>query len=582
MYLCNTTIERLNYRNIMYTESIFNYKRRLTNNVSVGALHIGSSYPISLQSMCNTSTNDVKDSVAQTLRIAEAGGDIVRLTTQGTKEAENLGRIRAALRQQNANIPLVADVHFNAAVANVAAANCEKVRINPGNYVKGKNTEYSAKDWEDELNLIGQKLHTFIDICKEHHTAVRIGVNHGSLSPRILQKYGDTPEGLVVSVMEFLEFFEIDNFHDIVISVKSSNTRVMVYAVRLLVDRMNASNMHYPLHLGVTEAGDGEQARIKSAIGISSLLADGLGDTIRVSLSEDPEKEIPVALKIRDLIIGRQDHPHIEGEVAPNFNPYDYSRYTTQEVDGIGGKRPPVVIAKSTGHYNPQPDFINKVNLPDMHLVTYADLTDQLLIDLQQNSAQILLLESHHQNPVGEMRAFFHKLMANNVKCPVVIKRNYNETDLEMLQVKAASDLGPLFLDGFGDGIAISNTALYEHQQEEINSIAFGILQAARVRMTQTEYIACPSCGRTLYNIQDALAKVKAATSKFTNLKIGIMGCIVNGLGEMADADYGYIGAGPGRISIYRGHECIEKNIPEEKGVERLLALIESDQNNVS
>lgn len=562
----------------MYIQSFFNYKRRYTNPVKVGSTTIGGDNPIRVQSMGNTNTNHIEESAQQAIRITQAGGELVRFTTQGIKEADNLGNIRESLIQKGFNIPLVADVHFNANVANIAAANCEKVRINPGNYVRGKQGDYTPKEWEEELKQIHNKLHTLIEICNTHKTAIRIGVNHGSLSPRILNRYGDTPEGLVTSCMEFLEFFKAENFHNIVLSVKSSNTRVMVQAVRLLVKRMTKANMHFPLHLGVTEAGNGEDGRIKSSVGIATLLSDGLGDTIRVSLSEDPECEIPVAIALRDYIQKRTNHPEIVAETADGFSPYHYTRYTSLAVNKIGGNNLPVVCSEKEGNFDIHPDHIKGINLPDFKLMTYEQLTSEAIIDLLQNSAQIIGLYSHHQNPVGEMRAFFHKLMIHNVKTPVIILRHFNETNIESLQIKASADLGPLFLDGFGDGIYLSNDICESISIEQVNSIAFGILQAARVRTSRTEYIACPSCGRTMFDLQTTFEKIKKATAHLTNLKIGIMGCIVNGPGEMADADYGYVGAGKGKISLYHKTECIEKNIPENEAIEHLMALIEKDQ----
>lgn len=556
--------------------SPFNYNRRITSEVTVGNITIGGTAPIRVQSMANTDTNNVEASVAQAIRIKEAGGELVRFTTQGIREAQSMKLIHEQLRARGVNVPLVADIHFNPKVAEEAAQYIEKVRINPGNFVAGKTTDYTDEEFEAERNKIHEKLRTLISICKQHHTAIRIGVNHGSLSPRIMNRYGDTPEGLAASCMEFLELCQLENFHQIVISVKASNTLVMVQAVRLLVQKMDAAGFHYPLHLGVTEAGEGEDGRIKSAVGIGALLADGIGDTIRVSLSEDPECEIPVAKLLVDYIGTREQHQPIIGVVAPAFNAYVYTRRLTKAIGIVGGNYHPVVVASKKGNYEPMPDYIlEETNLP-MRSLSYPELNEQVLNELKA-TPQIVLLHSNHKNPVGEMRAFFHRLLVENITVPVIMARHYNETNVESLQIKVGADLGGLLLDGFGDGIMLTNEQ-NDITNEAINSIAFGVLQAARRRVSRTEYISCPSCGRTLFDLQTTVAKVKAATSHLKNLKIAIMGCIVNGPGEMADADYGYVGAGKGRVSLYRKNECIEKNIAEEEAVEKLLALIEHDK----
>lgn len=556
--------------------SPFNYNRRITSEVTIGNITIGGTAPIRVQSMANTDTNHVEASVAQATRIKEAGGELVRFTTQGIREAQSMKLIHEQLRARGVNVPLVADIHFNPKVAEEAAQYIEKVRINPGNFVAGKTTDYTDEEFAAERNKIHEKLRTLISICKQHHTAIRIGVNHGSLSPRIMNRYGDTPEGLAASCMEFLELCQLENFHQIVISVKASNTLVMVQAVRLLVQKMDAAGFHYPLHLGVTEAGEGEDGRIKSAVGIGALLADGIGDTIRVSLSEDPECEIPVAKLLVDYIGTREQHQPIIGVVAPIFNPYVYTRRLTKAIGIVGGNYHPVVVASKKGNYEPLPDYIlEETNLP-MRSLSYPELNEQVLNELKA-TPQIVLLHSSHKNPVGEMRAFFHRLLVENITVPVIIARHYNETNVESLQIKVGADLGGLLLDGFGDGIMLTNEQ-NNITNEAINSIAFGVLQAARRRVSRTEYISCPSCGRTLFDLQTTVAKVKAATNHLKNLKIAIMGCIVNGPGEMADADYGYVGAGKGRVSLYRKNECIEKNIAEEEAVEKLLALIEHDK----
>ncbi len=553
---------------------MINYKRRKTTAVKVGNITIGGDAPIRIQSMANTDTNDIAASVAQTERIVAAGGELVRFTTQGVREAQNLGRIHAELRRKNCQVPLVADIHFNANVANEAAQLVEKVRINPGNFVAGKHGDYTDEEFAAEIDKIREKLHTLIELCKAHGTALRIGVNHGSLSPRIMSRYGDTPEGLAASCMEFLRLCEAEQFHQIVLSVKASNVRVMVQSVRLLVAEMDKANMHYPLHLGVTEAGEGEDGRVKSAVGIGTLLADGLGDTVRVSLSEPPECEIPVAQKLVNYIAARAGHAPID-ETGGDFGRLQFAKRHTIAIDGIGGNRVPVVIAAKRGNYTPQPDFILGENAPQMRSLTLDELTPETVEQLRQNP-QIILLRSYHQNPVGEMRAFFCRLAAAHIDAPVVLARDYAESDLESLQLKAAADLGPLFIDGFGDGVLITNSD-EKIAVEDINSLAFSILQAARVRTSRTEYISCPSCGRTMFDLQTTVAEIKAATAHLRNLKIAVMGCIVNGPGEMADADYGYVGAGKDRISLYRRNECVARNIPASQAVERLLQLIQDD-----
>ena len=455
----------------------------------VGHTAIGGDNPIRIQSMNTTDTNDTEASVAQAKRIIDAGGELVRLTTQGTREAENMRNISARLKQDGYTQPLVADVHFNAHVADVAAQYCEKVRINPGNYVDPARTfkklEYTDEEYQAELKRIEERLLPFLQICREHKTAVRIGVNHGSLSDRIMSRYGDTPAGIVESCMEFLRIFKREQFNDVVISIKASNTVVMVQSVRLLVQAMDREDMHYPLHLGVTEAGEGEDGRIKSAVGIGALLTEGIGDTIRVSLSEDPEFEIPVARKIVDSI---EECAHLRAEAEASIK----------------------------------------------------DDTITLTLD---------------------------------------------EPDWETFQLKAAMAVGGLLIDRKATKLVIKESSELSENSEnselsqKLSALSDSILQAARIKFTKTEYISCPGCGRTLYNLQDTIRRIKAATSHLVGLKIGIMGCIVNGPGEMADADYGYVGAGRGKISLYRQKECIEKNIPEEEAVERLLAFIEEDLN---
>lgn len=456
--------------------------RRISTVAHVGNIAIGGNNPIRIQSMATTDTNDTEGCVAQAKRIIDAGGELVRFTTQGTREAENMKNISARLKADGYFQPIVADVHFTAHVADIAAQYCEKVRINPGNYVDPgrtfKHLEYTDEEYAAELQKIENKLIPFINICKEHHTAVRIGVNHGSLSDRIMSRYGDTPEGIVESCMEFLRIFKCEAFNDVVISIKASNTVVMVQSVRLLVKAMDAEDMHYPLHLGVTEAGEGEDGRIKSAVGIGALLTEGIGDTIRVSLSEEPECEIPVASKLVELI-PECTRLRLEAEAS-----------------------------------------------------------------IQDNTITLTL----------------------------------NAPDWETLQLKAAMAVGALLIDRKATKLIIKTSATNMASDTRLTDLSDAILQAARIKFTKTEYISCPGCGRTLYNLQDTIARIKSATQHLVGLKIGIMGCIVNGPGEMADADYGYVGAGRGKISLYKQKVCVEKNIPEAEAVDKLLKLIEEDK----
>ena len=505
---------------------MINYKRRVSSAVQVGQVGIGGENPIRVQSMLNTFTTDTEACVAQSERLIEVGCEIIRLTTQGVKEAANTAEVKKVLREKGYNTPLVADVHFNPAAAEEAALHIEKVRINPGNFA---NT----------LEAIQDKFTKFLALCKEHGTAIRIGVNHGSLNPRMMQKYGDTPEGMTESCMEFLRICKAENFTDVVISVKASNTRIMVQTVRQIVRRMEEEGMNFPLHLGVTEAGDGEDGRIKSAVGIGTLLQEGIGDTIRVSLSEDPEKEIPVAKAIVDFINKKAQAPELEECEDALFNGESYSRRITEAVCEIGGGKAPVVVLAG----DVLPEEINVITLD-------------------------------HANAMGQGRLEIMRLNKAGNRMPVVLKRQYETTDWDELCLQSAMELGCFFIDGLADGICIEAPAF---SAEQIEKLSYNILQAARARQTKTEYISCPSCGRTLFDLQETIAKIKEKTSSQTHLKIGIMGCIVNGPGEMADADYGYVGAARGKISLYKGKECIEKNIPQEEAVEKLVELIKAN-----
>lgn len=621
---------------------LFNYKRRAATVAHVGRLNIGGDNPVRVQSMTTTSTLDTEGSVAQCKRIIDAGGELVRLTTQGRREAENLANISRQLRAEGYTQPLCADIHFNANVADVAACHTEKVRINPGNYVDPartfKHLEYTDEQYAQELEKIEERLTTFIDLCKEHHTAVRIGVNHGSLSDRIMSRYGDTPEGIVESCMEFLRIFRKHNFDDVVISIKASNTVVMVRSVRLLVAEMDREDMHYPLHLGVTEAGEGEDGRIKSAVGIGALLADGIGDTIRVSLSEEPEAEIPVAKHLVRYIRRKQGHLLVPGVQAKNFDYLRPERRKTQAVGPIGGTQPPVVIVSEVqgakegvtlGQEALRPDYIYVgQQMPDQpvegqryivdfnafgrelqkHMdvadymfpifpynampyisavpdtapiflvLPYGSCAEEYKACLKANPNVVVVVPSQHQNRLGEQRALVHELMAEGIENPVVFAQAYKHSQQEKadLQLEAAADMGALMMDGLTDGLWLMNDG--DIAMQDLTDTAYGILQAGRLRMVKTEYISCPGCGRTLYDLRTTIARVKEATKSMKGLKIGIMGCIVNGPGEMADADYGYVGAGVGRIALYRGKVCVERGIPEAEAVEHLLQLIKEDQ----
>ena len=568
---------------------LFNYNRRATVEVAVGNVVIGGSQPLRVQSMTNTSTMDTEGSVEQTLRIVERGGELVRLTTQGNREAVNLGDIKARLIARGCSVPLVADVHFNASVADTAARYADKVRVNPGNYVDTartfKHIDYTDAEYAEELKRLRERFVAFLDICKAEGKAVRVGVNHGSLSDRIMSRYGDTPSGVVESCMEFLRICRDENFNNVVVSIKTSNTSMMVTTVRRLVRVMAEEGISFPLHLGVTEAGDAEDGRIKSAVGIGALLADGLGDTLRVSLAEAPENEIPVAKELAGYVACRAGHAPIGAVVAPSFNYEEPVRRKTREFGLIGGNNVPVVIGGEVEEKDIVPDFIadnvtvcSPCDAVDGSFVAveYKDLTPENIATLKSLKDIAIVASTIHANPVGELRALVHRLTVEGVDAPVIIRRAYNEASVETLRIKAAADLGVLLIDGLVDGLWLENPS---STAEELNAIMFGILQATRARMSKTEYIACPGCGRTMYDLQGTLARIKAATAHLKGLKIGVMGCIVNGPGEMADADYGYVGAARGKVSLYRRKECVEKNIPEEEAIERLLQLIESDKS---
>ena len=598
-----------------------NYKRRKTITVRVGGTPLGSDFPIRVQSMTNTSTMDTEGSVAQCRRIAGAGADYVRLTAQGVREAGNIGEIRSILRAGGCYVPLVADIHFNPKAAFAAAEVTDKVRINPGNFVDAARTfkklTYTDEEYAHEIERIREALVPFIAVCREHNTAVRLGVNHGSLSDRIMSRYGDTPAGMVESVMEFLRVFVAEKFTDVVISIKASNTVVMVETVRRLVVAMDAEDMHFPLHLGVTEAGDGEDGRIKSAVGIGTLLAEGLGDTIRVSLSEEPEAEIPVARKLVEYVASREGHAPIAGGESRGYDHLSPQRRLTDAVAGvIGGNSLPVVVASckpseiggslcpdfyfaadgevENGTHRfivPQKHYSGEKNVSPLFTVAEIDamrssqapmrwleVADDTHVDtlraLKGLEGVVLVVTASNANVTGGEQAFLHALADAGINFPAVVRNTYPDTDDEWLQVKAGADFGTLLLNGFRDGIWLDAPAYAD--KERLVRYEFGILQASRLRMSKTEYISCPGCGRTLYDLQTTVRRVKEATSHLSHLKIGIMGCIVNGPGEMADADYGYVGAAAGKVSLYKNKECVEKNIPENEAIPHLIALIKA------
>lgn len=553
----------------------FGYKRRTTSTALVGNVAIGSDYPIRLQSMTSTSTMDTAGSVAQAKRIIDAGGEIVRLTAQGVREANNLANIHAALRADGYEAPLVADIHFNPAAADAAAAIVEKVRINPGNFVDPARTfrhlEYTDEEYADEIKRIEKRLIPLVDICREHSTALRIGVNHGSLSDRIMSRYGDTPAGVVESAMEFLRILRRLDFNDVVISIKASNTVVMVNTVRLLVKAMDDEDMHYPLHLGVTEAGNGEDGRIRSAVGIGALLAEGIGDTIRVSLSEAPECEIPVAAMLTKRLDLWAQAPDIDGSEYPGYNKVEPQRRRSATVENsCGGSVATVVGGGNTAVALGVDDIDN-----DLIVRLSADISkDALIAEAKKADGKAIVLTTTHINPAAAIKAAMHLLTAAGISNPLIAEIDYGTTPADETMIYAAADMGAILLSGFTDGISLRSATMSD---EAIRGLSLGILQAARLRFSRTEFISCPGCGRTMFDLQSTVNTIKKELSHLRHLKIGVMGCIVNGPGEMADADYGYVGAGVGRISLYRQKECIERNIPQEDALPHLIALIKAD-----
>ncbi|WP_234733971.1 (E)-4-hydroxy-3-methylbut-2-enyl-diphosphate synthase [Tellurirhabdus bombi] len=650
-------------KQLLYCNSLTEYSRRKTITVQVGDVPLGSDYPIRVQSMTTVDTMDTLGSVEQCIRMIETGCEYVRITAPSVKEAQNLDNIRKELRLRGYTTPLVADIHFTPNAAELAARIVEKVRINPGNYADRKRFEhidYTDASYAAELERIRDKFLPLIRICKEYGTAMRIGTNHGSLSDRILSRYGDTPAGMVESALEFLRICEDENYYNIVLSMKSSNTQVMVEAYRLLAQRLNEEGLKpYPLHLGVTEAGEAEDGRIKSAVGIGTLLEDGLGDTVRVSLTEDPEFEAPVA----SALIQRYTHRAEKSQPIPSvetypIDPFQYTRRKTHEVANFGGLNVPRVIAdysqiavadheqlRPIGHfYLPVPDKwrmndlgadyvytgsrpvpfmlpnglkeiqdyalwqsaadqVHKFPLwtpasflaahqqtaalhPTLNFVklTLSDWTPELATVLKQTQQVVLIAATDNEHALADMRRLYVELINQQITCPVVSLRSFPHTQGDSLQLYAATDLGGLLIDGLGDGVWLSTDQLPELAHDEqlatagrYNSLAFGILQAARTRMSKTEYISCPSCGRTLFDLQETTATIRKRTDHLKGVKIGIMGCIVNGPGEMADADYGYVGIGKDKIALYRGQQVIKKSVPAGRAVDELIELIRED-----
>ncbi len=532
---------------MMKSKSPFDYQRCKAHDVRIGKVTIGSGHRIALQSMTNTPTLDTDASARQIARIADAGADIVRLTAQSVNHARNLGAIEQEIHAMGYDIPLVADIHFTPDAAFEAAKHVEKVRVNPGNFVDPartfKHIEYSDQEYLDEIKKIEAKLVPLIDICKERGVALRIGVNHGSLSDRIMSRYGNTAAGMTESAMEFLRICLAHGFDQAVVSIKASSVCVMVETVRTLVKAMAAEGMDFPLHLGVTEAGDGEDGRVKSAVGIGTLLSEGLGDTIRVSLSEAPEAEIPVAAQLVRHVEAMATAPSIGGEIAPGYNTVSPQRRISAPLGKLGGGQPPLVVG-----YDLSPE-----ELP----------------------AEALVLAPSTSNAPGEVKAILHQMMRADDDRPVVIHMSYDkDKTIEDITVEASADLGAMLMAGFGDAIWIDAPHI---EANKLNSLALTILQACRLRISKTEYIACPSCGRTLFDLPDALHKVREATKHLAGLKIAVMGCIVNGPGEMADADYGYVGAAAGNVSLYKGKQCLVKNIPTEQALEQLIQIIKDN-----
>ena len=601
-----------------YIKDLTRYERQKTWEVNIGGVPVGGDNPIRIQTMTDTDSADTEATVDQLVKVIKAGAHYVRVTAKSTADAENLKNIKTELVARGFETPLIADIHFNPKLAEIAAKSISKVRINPGNFydkrAQFKSKVYSDEDYKQELIKIEEQFIPFLELLKKNKTALRIGANHGSLSDRVMSRYGDTPSGIAESVMEFLRVCKKVGFNNVVVSIKSSNTRVMVYAVRLLNFKMRLEEMKYPIHLGVTEAGEGEDGRIKSAVGIGALLSDGIGDTIRVSLTENPVKEIPVAKKLVSHFQSYENHQPITAPMIAQANPFEYERRSTRPVLNMGDKQLPVVVAdlgeRSLSEMIPIrgkliPDYFlsgNKImdikgeSFPVISLEEYLfestrwgrmkfirtdkmefdrfmDMHPEIITKLKQTRKTVLILESFNRNPMAELRAFFMALETHIWKVPVILYRKYNESEPEDLQIKASSDLGGLLIDGYGDGICLSN----ENENitfTELKDLSFGILQASRMRMSKTDFVSCPGCGRTLFNLQETTLKVKAHFKHLDHLKIGVMGCVVNGPGEMGDVDYGFVGTSINKVNLYKGLQPVKRNIPYENAVEELEQLI--------
>ena len=573
-----------------YCPSLFRYERQLTSQIEIGGMAMGGDAPIRIQSMTTTDTNDVAGSAEQSVRIIDAGGEIVRLTTQGEREAKSIGEISKELKKRGFRTPLVADVHFNPKAAETAAALVEAVRINPGNYTgEAKRFNKDADKLTDQEwhELIVEKLRPLVGICKTNKTAIRIGVNHGSLSDRVMAKYGDTPEGMVASCTEYLDAFEELGFRDLAISIKSSNTRVMVETVRLLSATLRRRGNVYPLHLGVTEAGSDAEGRIKSAAGIGALLNDGLGDTIRVSLTEAPEAEIPVARQLVDYCQRLRTALAVPTVDMSRYSPYTYQRRETDEnAEGIGGAKAPVIFVVTHSEVAKSADFIiNELPKPlsgtreaaagGKYVVTLGDIVSgKVMAQLEKAKGATLFGKTESGNPMAELRAMSMALSAAGCKLPLVGVYESRAESVRELQLEMSADMGGLFIDGLLDGMCISAPGVDADDAAESGQM---LLQACRARFDRTEFISCPGCGRTLYDIQETVAEIKKELGGLAGLKIGVMGCIVNGIGEMADADYGYVGAGRGKISLYRGKEVVKRSIDQSEALATLKQIIKDD-----
>lgn len=628
--------------NLKYCNSLTMYSRLKTREVKVGNVGIGGNNPIRVQSMTITNTMDTEATIAEAMRMVDAGCELVRITAPSIKEAENLQKIKEGLRKRGYTAPLIADIHFTPNAAEVAARIVEKVRINPGNYTDRKQfkiAEYTETAYQEEIDKIHDRITPLIKICKKNNTAMRIGVNHGSLSDRIMTRYGDTPLGMVESGMEFVRICEQEKFYNIILSMKSSNPVVMVQANRLLAANMVERGNVYPIHLGVTEAGEGEDGRIKSAIGIGTLLEDGIGDTIRVSLTENPENEIPVAQTITRRYSNRENHKTIVDLDAPVVNPYQYQKRDTDQIEKCGGKNPPRIIidfsrlgeitekdfseigytlindkwnlsdqaadfiytgkseikfelprglsvVQDINKWKEQNDHyplltkneyldetINRSKVLNFVLVNSGISDEKFYSKISNDSNTVIILETENEHGMAEQRRFIFELFKRNITNPVIIKRNYTRQDSKQFLIDSSIDCGTLLIDGLIDGIWLEAN----QSPKLINQLSFGILQATRARITKTEYISCPSCGRTQFDLQEVTAMIRKETEHLKGVKIGIMGCIVNGPGEMADADYGYVGTGKGTIALYKGQEVHQRNIPSDNAVSELIKLIKKN-----